>query len=96
MVSEILIGIAYLLVVSGVTFISLSFRSPSIRNSTVKLIRFGELGVFFSLIGGLIFINFFYASQKVPERIINEHLEEKYTEDPSDISMGDSIFESEN
>ena len=92
MVWKILIGIAYLLVGSGVIFIALSFRSPSIRNSTIKLIRFGEIGVIFALIGGLIFIHFFYASQMVPERIINEHLENKYVEEPSDISMSDFIL----
>ena len=96
MAQGILIGIAWLLVVLGVILISLSFRSPSIRNSAIKLIRFGEIGVIFSLIGGLIFIHFFYASQKVPERIINEHLEEKYTKDPSDISMVNLMLKSEN
>ncbi len=86
--SQILTGIAYLLILSGLIFVSLSFRSPSKENSTLKLIRFGEIGVIFSLIGGLILILFFYAPQKVPQRIIDEHLEEKYTEIPPDISMG--------
>lgn len=95
-VSEILIAFSYFLVAFGSIFICLSFRSPSIRNSTIRLIRLGEIGVILSLIGGLILIHFFYAPQQVPERILKEHLEEKYVEEPSDISMGYLMFKSEN
>lgn len=86
MLTNTLIGTAILLIILGIIFVAWSFRLPSRKNSALKLIRFGEIGVIFSLIGGLILIRFFYATLEVPERIRKEHLEERYTEEPSDVA----------
>jgi len=40
-----------------------------------------------ALFGGFILIFFQYATQLVPERIIDEHLEENYPDKTLDVSM---------
>lgn len=93
---KVLIGIGYLLVILGIFFVAWSFRSSMIKSKVVKLIRLGEVGVILALIGGLIFIRYFYAIQKVPERILQEHLEERYKDEDFEISLNFLNFLSPN
>ena len=77
----------FALVVIGLFCTILSFRSPNMKNSVLKLIRIGEIGVILSLIGGLMFIRYFYGNQKVSKRILNQQLDKKYIEEDADISL---------
>jgi hypothetical protein len=91
MIEKALIGFACLLIALGSCFISWSFRSPSRKNNRRKLLQVGGLGVIVALIGGLILILFYYSEQPVPERIIEEHLEEDYPSKPLDVSMQNNL-----
>ncbi len=85
--AKLLIELACLLVILGTLFIIWSFYKPSGEHSKKRLIQIGGTGVIIALIGGLLLICFFYANQPVPERIIEEHLEENYPNKPLDVSM---------
>jgi len=82
---EFLIWMGCLLVIIGIFCTIWSFRSPKMTN-VLKLLRLGEIGVIFALIGGLIIIRYYYAKLPLSQRILDEHLEEKYKEEDPDIS----------
>lgn len=88
---EALIGFAYLLIILGTSFALLSFRRSNRKNSKKKLIRIGGYGVIIALIGGLILICFYYATEPVSERLIEEHLDENYPDRPLDVSMQENL-----
>jgi hypothetical protein len=91
MLQELIIKSAYIFVSAGVFCVLWSFLPPIEKYDQRKLIRIGGAGVILALVGGLIIIFLYYASQPVSDRIMKQHLEKKYIEEPSDVSMRSNL-----